>query len=117
VKNALTVLRVSAESLSGAPLTRYSAAKHWAQYAFKYSESKLSSLEAYDTLIDLIPRIVWLGRTINQRYKDIGSIGTSINEAAAVACEIGRYDLALEWLEQGRSIVWNQMLRLRTPMD
>jgi hypothetical protein len=24
---------------------------------------------------------------------------------------------ALEWLEQGHSVVWGQMLQLRTPMD
>lgn len=27
------------------------------------------------------------------------------------------YDAAVEWLEQGRSIVWKQMLQLRTPVD
>jgi hypothetical protein len=38
-------------------------------------------------------------------------------DAAAAAIQLGKFDLALEWLEQGRSIVWGQMLRLRNPLD
>ncbi|KAG8720174.1 hypothetical protein FRC09_010016, partial [Ceratobasidium sp. 395] len=38
-------------------------------------------------------------------------------EAAAAAIEQNRYDLALEWLEEGRSIVWSQILQLRAPLD
>ncbi|KAG8681626.1 hypothetical protein FRC09_017353, partial [Ceratobasidium sp. 395] len=37
--------------------------------------------------------------------------------AAAAAIDLERYDLALEWLEQSRSIIWNQTLQLRTPLD
>ncbi|KAG8741687.1 hypothetical protein FRC10_002560 [Ceratobasidium sp. 414] len=38
-------------------------------------------------------------------------------EAALVAIELQTYHQALEWLEQGRSIVWNQLLQLRSPLD
>ncbi|KAH7325452.1 CHAT domain-containing protein [Rhizoctonia solani] len=38
-------------------------------------------------------------------------------EAASVALRDGQPELALEWLEQGRSIVWNQTLHLRSPLD
>ncbi|KAG9088853.1 hypothetical protein FS749_001806 [Ceratobasidium sp. UAMH 11750] len=38
-------------------------------------------------------------------------------EAATAAISHTRYNLALEWLEQGRSIVWGQTLQLRTPHD
>ena len=37
--------------------------------------------------------------------------------AAAAAIHLGKFDLALEWLEQGQSIVWGQMLQLCTPLD
>jgi hypothetical protein len=36
---------------------------------------------------------------------------------AAAAIHLGKFDLALEWLEQSRSVVWGQMLRLRNPLD
>ena len=73
-------------------------------------------LDAYSTLIDLLPRVVWLGRTVEQRYQDISSIGDAVAEAAAAAISLGEPNLALEWLEQGRSIVWGQILQLRTPL-
>jgi hypothetical protein len=34
-----------------------------------------------------------------------------------VAATAEQYETALEWLEQGCSIVWNQLLSLRTPVD
>jgi len=64
------------------------------------------TLDAYSALVSLIPRIVWLGRTVDQRYQDVSSIGTAVTEATAAAISLGELNLALEWLEQGRSIVW-----------
>ncbi|KAG9087935.1 hypothetical protein FS749_002547 [Ceratobasidium sp. UAMH 11750] len=40
-----------------------------------------------------------------------------VTEAAAVAIALQQFDVALEWLEQGRSVVWGQTLQLRTPYD
>lgn len=41
----------------------------------------------------------------------------AVAEAAAAAISLGKPNLALEWLEQGRSIVWGQILQLRTPLN
>jgi hypothetical protein len=38
-------------------------------------------------------------------------------QAAAAACLLGHVDKALEWLEQGRCLVWTQLNHLRTPID
>ncbi|KAH6905616.1 CHAT domain-containing protein [Coprinopsis sp. MPI-PUGE-AT-0042] len=38
-------------------------------------------------------------------------------EAASAACSLGQVGKALEWLEQGRCIVWSQLSNLRTPLD
>jgi hypothetical protein len=40
-----------------------------------------------------------------------------VTDAAAAAIHLGKFGLALKWFEQGRSIVWRQMLRLRSPLD
>jgi hypothetical protein len=37
-------------------------------------------------------------------------------EGVSLAWESELHDLALEWLEQGRSIVWGQILQLRSPV-
>ena len=87
----------------------------WATLCFSAHSDE--TLDAYSTLISLIPRVVWLGRTVEQRYQDISSIGNAVAEAAAAAISLGEPNLALEWLEQGRSIVWGQILQLRTPLN
>jgi hypothetical protein len=53
-----------------------------------------------------------LGRDTKKLLCNIGSIAT---EAAAAALMGQKTETALEWLEQGRCIVWEQLLKLRTP--
>jgi hypothetical protein len=77
----------------------------------------MTSLDGYGTALNLLPRIAWLGQTISARHKELGAIGGIVNEAAAAAIEAGQYEKALEWLEQGRSVVWGQLLNLRSPVD
>ncbi|KAG8687181.1 hypothetical protein FRC08_012121 [Ceratobasidium sp. 394] len=40
-----------------------------------------------------------------------------VSEVVAVAISMQQYDLALEWLEQGRSMLWGQTLQMPTPYD
>ena len=58
-----------------------------------------------------------MGQTILARYNKLTSLGTIASKAAAAAISAEQYDAALEMLEQGRSVVWNQLLQLRTPFD
>ena len=87
----------------------------WATLCFSVHSDE--TVDAYSALIDLLPHIVWLGRTVERRYEDISTMGDAVTEAAAAAIHLGKLDLALEWLEQGRSVVWGQMLQLRNPLD
>ncbi|KAG8746069.1 hypothetical protein FRC10_006172 [Ceratobasidium sp. 414] len=65
----------------------------------------------------LIPKLIWLGNTSDKRRGDIASIGDTTIEAAAAAIQFEAFDRAVEWLEEGRSIVWKQILQLRNPLD
>ncbi|KAG9119916.1 hypothetical protein FRC07_004832, partial [Ceratobasidium sp. 392] len=67
--------------------------------------------------MQIIPRIIWLGNTANRRYELIPKTRDATMQAAAIAIMLEKTNIALEWLEQGRSIVWNQLLQLRTPID
>ncbi|KAG9123185.1 hypothetical protein FRC07_000129 [Ceratobasidium sp. 392] len=67
--------------------------------------------------MQIIPQVIWLGDTANRRYELIPTIHNTTMVAAAIAIHLKQADLALEWLEQGRLIVWNQLLQLRTPLD
>ncbi|QRV95386.1 CHAT domain protein [Ceratobasidium sp. AG-Ba] len=101
------------KTISGSPGVRFQAACGWARFC----RPTPLSLEPYQIAIDLLPQVVWLGTSIERRYKNISSTGDIVNDAAGAAIEFGHYDLALEWLEAGRSIIWNQTLQLRTPLD
>jgi hypothetical protein len=75
-------------------------------------------LEAHEVLIQLLPQIAWLGAPAGERYEDIrDTIGDSVDNAVALAIQAEKYELAVEWMEQGRSIVWAQLLQLRSPLD
>ncbi|KAF8604310.1 TPR-like protein [Ceratobasidium sp. AG-I] len=75
------------------------------------------SLKHYTLAMELLPQVVWLGTTVQRRYEIAPGIGLVMSEAAAAAIQLEEYGLALEWLEQGRSIVWQQTLSLRSPFD
>jgi len=105
----------SAGSAFGPPSIRLKAACNWAALCSSFQPGE--TICAYSALIDLLPRVLWLSKTLEQRYKDIAGIGDAVTDAAAAAIRLGEIHLALEWLEQGRSIVWGQMLQLRTPLD
>ncbi|KAG8788653.1 hypothetical protein FRC12_014335 [Ceratobasidium sp. 428] len=66
----------------------------------------------------LLPQKVWLGAPVDRRYELIDKkVQKTIIEATTAAMLSGRFDLALEWLEQGRCFIWSQLLQLRTPLD
>jgi len=94
---------------------RLHAAQQWAQL------SKISghpqTLTAYGVGFDLIVQIMDLNRTIQQRHIDLMELSSLTASAASAAFALGDVDKALEWLEQGRCLVWSQLNELRTPLD
>ncbi|CAE7124283.1 unnamed protein product [Rhizoctonia solani] len=112
--NAIRLFEKSANLPFGYPRPKLDSAKNWARAA---SDSKVNPIDAYKRAMELVPQMVWLGATIEQRYNDVMAIGELAVEAAGAAICAREYDLALEWLEQGRSVVWNQILKLRTPLN
>ncbi|KIM86572.1 hypothetical protein PILCRDRAFT_815805 [Piloderma croceum F 1598] len=112
---AISQFRLSARSSTGPPSIRLNAALKWARLALE--DGDLTSLQGYEIALILLPRIAWLGQTISTRHKELVSIGGIANEAAAAAIKFGKNETALEWLEQGRSVVWGQLLNLRSPVD
>ncbi|KAG9126677.1 hypothetical protein FRC07_002467 [Ceratobasidium sp. 392] len=100
---------------TGYPTLRLQASHLWARYASLLDEDPVG---AYGHFMKLLPQVVWLGTSVHHRYKQLTrSIQQAVTEAASVAVAVNQRGLALEWLEQGRSIVWGQMLNLRTPID
>jgi hypothetical protein len=115
VEMAIHQLSVAATNSAGPPSDRLSAAEQWISIASTLNHASL--LTAYDCALGLIPLVAWLGLPVIDRHQHLAKIGGIARRAAATAISLEQYDRALEWLEQGRSIVWTQTLHLRTPVD
>ncbi len=143
LQSALSTLSDVTQSRSHLDRHRFSAASLWAEYAEELTgdDSTAVRMAAFKTAMSILPDMVWMGRTMEAQhnlirtpyYKSavpftevaktdrIGSVWHTIGNlpsvAAAFAIKAGEYPTAIEWLEQGRSIVWDQLLQFRVPLD
>ena len=120
---ALDAVRASAQSSVGNPRARLHYANVWARMC-ELSNDGRQALLAYARVMSLIPQTAWAGLEMDHRHEQLQKlheasvpIGGLVNKAAAAAVRYGEPSLALEWLEQGRSVVWGQMLQLRSSFD
>ncbi|TEB25888.1 hypothetical protein FA13DRAFT_1713733 [Coprinellus micaceus] len=114
---AISSCKSAATSTSGNPRTRLDAAIRWAMLSNRWYPTSRNVLSAFGTALDLLALVAGLEQVVRQRYALIGEYGNLPGEAAAAASRFGRPDTALEWLEQGRCLVWGQQSQLRTPLD
>ncbi|KAJ7466381.1 TPR-like protein [Mycena latifolia] len=105
----------AASSPTGAADVRFQACAMWTQYAHIFQHPSL--LHAYTTAVDLIPKVAWLGLSISDRHHQLLNAGEIVRNAASAAIDSQEYSQAVEWLEQGRSVIWGQVLNLRSPVD
>ncbi|KAH6867539.1 CHAT domain-containing protein [Coprinopsis sp. MPI-PUGE-AT-0042] len=109
-------------------LKRLKCARGWAG---AYGDEDLEqSLEAYGVAIGLLVTCGWLNSRVSEQHHSttdtltLGKWGATVENntdlplaAAARAVQCGDIGRALEWLEQGRWLVWDQIQTLRTPLD
>jgi hypothetical protein len=105
----------AASSATGPASIRFKAAKIWAKHAHIHEPSSI--LHAYTIAIKLIPEMAWLGLSITDRHHLLSQAGQVVRDAASAAIAVPDYEKAVEWLDQGRSVIWGQLLNLRTPVD
>ncbi|KAJ7463369.1 CHAT domain-containing protein [Mycena latifolia] len=102
-------------SPTGTAHVRFQASIMWAHHAHIYQHPSL--LHAYTIAIELVPKVAWLGLSISDRHHQLLKAGQLVRNAASAAIDAQEYSKAVEWLEQGRSVIWGQFLSLRTPVD
>ncbi|KAF8163839.1 CHAT domain-containing protein [Crassisporium funariophilum] len=108
--------RLASTHPTGAPSRKLSTAAQWASCCSRNSDHP-QAMEAYTVAIDLLPQVAGMEQTIQKRHENLISISSLSNQAAAAAFSCGRLESALEWLEHGRCLVWNQLNNLRTPLN
>ncbi|KAJ7760220.1 TPR-like protein [Mycena maculata] len=102
-------------STTGPAHIRFEAARRWEKHAHIHKPSSI--LHAYTTAIELLPELAWLGLSISDRHHRLSQAGQVVRDAASAAIAVHDYQKAVEWLDQGRSVIWGQLLNLRTPVD
>jgi hypothetical protein len=112
---AISDFSSSASSGLGSILVQFDSSSMWASCA-QLSHNH-SVLVAYTTAFQLLPQLAWLGLSISDRHHHLLKAGAVVRNAVAAAIAAEEYVTATEWLEQGRSIVWGQLLQLRNPVD
>ena len=99
----------------GLPSIRFKSAQQWAKLSMDHNLPH--TLMAYGIAINLISEIAGMDSTIEQRHTHLIDISTLTTSAVSAAFAKGEAKKALEWLEQGRCLVWSQLNQLRTPLD
>ncbi|KAJ7609819.1 CHAT domain-containing protein [Roridomyces roridus] len=112
---AISMWSQAACSETGSIHVRFHAASIWAQYARKTQDP--SFMKAYEVAIGMLPELAWIGLSIRDRHLHIMQASELVRNGARAAIVSGNPELAVEWLEQGRSVIWSQLLNLRTPVD
>lgn len=90
----------------------------WALAAQEYKHS--SEIEAYKRAFTLYSQFIWFGYGLRIRYSRLKSSNETLRlpaRAANCAIRFDRFDQAVEWLDEGRSMLWGQMSRLRSSVD
>ena len=111
---SLSAFKAAARSKTGYPECALSAARLWALISHEHGDF-LSALDGYRTALEILPKVVWLGLDaashhdwlVRERSENLGCL------AAACAIRLGRLEEAVELLDLGRSVFWQQASSLR----
>ncbi|KAH9171594.1 hypothetical protein EDB89DRAFT_1093378 [Lactarius sanguifluus] len=80
----------------------------------------LSVLTAYDSAMTLLQRSLSFSPTLQIQHARLVAMGedrhTMPLDYASYQIDLGRYEEAVETLEQGRALLWSEMRSLRTPI-
>ncbi|CAL9675540.1 hypothetical protein SUDANB105_07853 [Streptomyces sp. enrichment culture] len=89
---------------------RLDSARAWARESAGEQLGGSEALDAYAAYMELLPRRVWRGLRRSDAEALIARLPGLTCDAAANALAAGRPRLAVEYLEQGRVLLWSRLL-------
>lgn len=95
---------------------RVEAALGWASEAVARHEFSAAA-RAYRAAIEALPSPLWWASWIHERRKRIQELDGVARAAAACAVRAGMTEHALESLERGRAMLWNQAMQMRAATE
>ncbi|KAI9569442.1 CHAT domain-containing protein [Boletus coccyginus] len=115
VEQAISLYSHAASAPVGPTRIRFHASRKWISCARQIHHPSL--LDACSVAIALLPQLAWIGLSLSHRYYELMRGADVVREAAAAALDSGLAEIAVEWLEQGRSIVWGELFQLRSAYE
>jgi hypothetical protein len=100
---------------SAAPAVRVRAARSWGRLAAGNADPP-SAQTAFATAVRLLPQVVWRGLRRTSQEEQLTRWAGLAADAAAWAIEAGQAKQAVEMLEEGRSVLWSQVLQDRADL-
>ncbi|MEU1407893.1 CHAT domain-containing protein [Streptomyces sp. NPDC005728] len=110
---ARTAARTAAESAASAVTVRLRGAMLAAELARTAGDTD-AALDALAAGVELLPLLAWRGLERTDQERRLADLAHLATDAAATALDLGDADRALALLEQGRTVLWAQLLDLRT---
>ncbi|KAG2141095.1 TPR-like protein [Suillus clintonianus] len=108
--------KAAANVVSGGLRLRLQASLLWVRDAHQYSHD--TQLEAYATSMELLDASMSATASVSSRHNSMKDFPNTLAiDAASCALRSGDVYRAVELLEQGRTVIWTQMTRLRTSLD
>jgi CHAT domain-containing protein len=113
---AIHHFKAAANVVPGGLLFRLRASLRWVLHADQHRHETV--LEAYRTSMQLLDAYMSATGSVSSRHSAMKAFPPMLAvNAASCALRSGDVRRAVELLEQGRTIIWTQMTRLRTPLD
>ncbi|KIM83489.1 hypothetical protein PILCRDRAFT_69143 [Piloderma croceum F 1598] len=114
---AISAFEEAAYSNTAYPSTALLAARRWADLSRRCGDL-LSALEGYRTALEILPRVAWLGLDAFSRHGQLLETRSEHLGCQATTCaiQLGHLDEAVELLDLGRSVYWQQASSLRSDL-
>ncbi|MGW5211164.1 CHAT domain-containing protein [Streptomyces sp. NPDC004051] len=112
---AVAAFRAATEATGSPVQERLFAAQCWAGTALEAND-RANALVAACTAVALLREFGWAGLDRDDQVQSIQDGKAMPREAAALAIATGQPELAVELLEQGRSVLWGSTLHLRADL-
>ncbi|MFD0210857.1 CHAT domain-containing protein [Streptomyces hirsutus] len=112
---AVAAFRAATEATGSSVQDRLFAAQCWAGAALE-ADDRADALAAACTAVALLREFGWAGLDRDDQVQSIQDGKAMPREAAALAIATGQPELAVELLEQGRSVLWGSTLHLRADL-
>jgi tetratricopeptide (TPR) repeat protein len=115
---SISAFRTAALLPTADPSRALSAARRWAYFSHR-SNDLSSALQGYRKALETLPKVAWLGLSTNSRQKTLVEAGAEKLGCLSASCaiQLGRLEEAVELLDLGRSVFWQQASTLRADLE